>query len=150
MVFGERLHVTSRSQTTTSSTYKRMNDYFLYVDYERATTSPTTGLHSDRYSLKQMFMFISCIIMNIIIFNSGLNIHTCIWIVSLTTLVKCLLNYEIKICQNVACHLTTAAALSISQVVVAHFFWFVEYNSYVRQLLTCRHLKGLTCYRYFA
>jgi hypothetical protein len=44
--------------------------------------------------------------MNIIIFNSGLNIHTCTWIVSLTTLLKCLLNYGIKICQNVAYHLT--------------------------------------------
>jgi hypothetical protein len=44
--------------------------------------------------------------MNIVMFNSGLNIHTCTWIVSLTTLLKCLLNYEIKICQNVAYHLT--------------------------------------------
>jgi hypothetical protein len=66
MVFGERLHATARSRTTTSSTYKRTNDYFLYVDYKRTTTLPTTGLHCDRYSLKQMFMFISCIIMNII------------------------------------------------------------------------------------
>jgi hypothetical protein len=66
-----------------------------------AVTQTSTG-----YFLKQMFMFISCIIMNIVMFNSGLNIHTCTWIVSLTTLLKCLLNYGIKICQNVAYHLT--------------------------------------------
>jgi hypothetical protein len=39
-----------------------------------------------------MFMFISCIIMNIVMFNCGLNKHTCTWIVSLTTILKCLLN----------------------------------------------------------
>jgi hypothetical protein len=66
-----------------------------------AVTQTSTG-----YFLKQMFMFISCIIMNIVMFNSDLNIHTCTWIVSLTTLLKCLLNYGIKICQNVAYHLT--------------------------------------------
>jgi hypothetical protein len=62
-----------------------------------AVTQTSTG-----YFLKQMFMFISCIIMNIVMFNCGLNIHTCTWIVSLTTILKCLLNYGIKICQNVA------------------------------------------------
>jgi hypothetical protein len=66
-----------------------------------AVTQTSTG-----YFLKQMFMFISCIIMNIVMFNSDLNIHTCTWIVSLTTLLKCLLNYKIKICQNVVYHLT--------------------------------------------
>jgi hypothetical protein len=39
-------------------------------------------------------------------FNCGLNIHICTWIVSLTIILKCLLNYGIKICQNVAYHLT--------------------------------------------
>jgi hypothetical protein len=37
-----------------------------------AVTQTSTG-----YFLKQMFMFISCIIMNIVMFNSGVNIHTC-------------------------------------------------------------------------
>jgi hypothetical protein len=59
---------------------------------------------STRYFLKQMFMFISCIIMNIVMFNSCLNIHTCTWTVSLTTILKCLLNYGIKICQNDVYH----------------------------------------------
>jgi hypothetical protein len=58
------------------------------------------------YFLNQMFMFISCINLNIVMFNCGLNIHTCTWIVSLTIILKCLLNYGIKICQNVAYHLT--------------------------------------------
>jgi hypothetical protein len=62
-----------------------------------AVTQTSTG-----YFLKQMFIFISSIIMNIVMFNCGLNIHTCTWIVSLTTILKCLLNYGIKICQNVA------------------------------------------------
>jgi hypothetical protein len=66
-----------------------------------AVTQTSTG-----YFLNQMFMFISCIIMNIVMFNCGLNIHTCTWIVSLTIILKCLLNYGIKICQNVAYHLT--------------------------------------------
>jgi hypothetical protein len=61
---------------------------------------------STRFFLNQMFMFISCIVMNIVMFNCGLNIHTCTWIVSLTIILKCLLNYGIKICQNVAYHLT--------------------------------------------
>jgi hypothetical protein len=58
------------------------------------------------YFLNQMFMFISCITMNIVMFNCGLNIHTFTWIVSLTIILKYLLNYGIKICQNVAYHLT--------------------------------------------
>jgi hypothetical protein len=59
---------------------------------------------SARYFLKQIFMFISCIIMNIVMFNSCFNIHTCTWTVSLTTILKCLLNYGIKICQNDVYH----------------------------------------------
>jgi hypothetical protein len=39
-------------------------------------------------------------------FNCDLNIHTSTWIVSLTIIVKYLINYGIKICQNVAYHLT--------------------------------------------
>jgi hypothetical protein len=35
-----------------------------------AVTQTSTG-----YSLKQMFMFIGCIIMNIVMFNFDLNIH---------------------------------------------------------------------------
>jgi hypothetical protein len=58
-----------------------------------AVTQTSTG-----YSLKPMFMFISCIIVNIVMFNCGLNIHTCTWIASLTIILKCLLNYGIKIC----------------------------------------------------
>jgi hypothetical protein len=38
-----------------------------------AITQTSTG-----YFLNQMFMFISCIIMNIVMFNCGLNIHTCV------------------------------------------------------------------------
>jgi hypothetical protein len=76
-----------------------------------AVTQTSTG-----YSLKQMFMFISCIIINIVMFNSCLNIHTCTWIVSLTTLLKCLLNYGIKICQNVAYHLTKTITLGTSEM----------------------------------
>jgi hypothetical protein len=64
-------------------------------------TQTSTG-----HSLKPMFMFISCVIMNIVMFNCGLNIHICTWIVSLTIILKYLLNYGIKICQNVAYHLT--------------------------------------------
>jgi hypothetical protein len=37
-----------------------------------AVTQRSTG-----YSLKPMSMFISCIIMNIVMFNCCLNIHTC-------------------------------------------------------------------------
>jgi hypothetical protein len=44
--------------------------------------------------------------MNIVIFNCDLNIHTCTWIVSLTIILKYLLNYGIKICQNVVYLLT--------------------------------------------
>jgi hypothetical protein len=44
--------------------------------------------------------------MNIAMFNCVLNIHTCTWIVSLTIILKYLLNYGIKICQNVAYLLT--------------------------------------------
>jgi hypothetical protein len=65
------------------------------------------------YFLNQMFMFISCINLNIVMFNCGLNIHTCTWIVSLTIILKCLLNYGIKICQNVAYHLTRTYGLEL-------------------------------------
>jgi hypothetical protein len=44
--------------------------------------------------------------MDIVMFNCDLNIHTCTWIVSLTIILKYLLNYGIKICQNVAYLLT--------------------------------------------
>jgi hypothetical protein len=70
---------------------------------------------STEYFLKQMFMFISCIIMNIVMFYCGLNIYTCTWIVSLTIILKCLLNYGIKICQNIAYHLTLGCKLCISK-----------------------------------
>jgi hypothetical protein len=64
-------------------------------------TLPSTG-----YFLKLVFMFISCIIMNIFMFNCCLNIKTCTLIVSLTVILKCLLNYGIKIYQNIAYLLT--------------------------------------------
>jgi hypothetical protein len=70
-----------------------------------AVTQTSTG-----YFLIQMFMFISCIIMNIVIFNCILNIQTSIWIVSLTIILKYLINYGIKICQNVVYHLTGGTA----------------------------------------
>jgi hypothetical protein len=73
-------------------------------------TQTSTG-----YSLKLMFIFISCIIMNIVMFNCGLNIHTCTWIVSLTIILKCLLNYGIKICQNVTYHLTVRPVELVSK-----------------------------------
>jgi hypothetical protein len=73
-----------------------------------AVTQSSTG-----YPLKPMFMFISCRIMNIVMFNCCLNIHTCTWIVSLTVTLKRLLNYGIKIYQNVAYHLTTFAPMPI-------------------------------------
>jgi hypothetical protein len=57
-----------------------------------AVTQTSTG-----YFLIQMFMFISCIIMNIM-FNCDLNIHTSIWIISLIIILKYLINYGIKIC----------------------------------------------------
>jgi hypothetical protein len=106
----------------------RVNDYFIYsgsalrssacIDCARlhrlrsltmgdngksgdAVTQSSTG-----YSLKPMFMFIGCIIMNIVMFNCCLNLHTSTWIVSLTITLKCLLNYGIKIYQNIAYHLT--------------------------------------------
>jgi hypothetical protein len=60
-----------------------------------AITQPSTG-----YILKLLFMFISCIIMDIVMFNCCLNIHTCTWIFSLTTILKCLFNYGIKISSN--------------------------------------------------
>jgi membrane-bound acyltransferase YfiQ involved in biofilm formation len=63
-------------------------------------------------------MFIICIIMNIVnivMFNCGLNIHTCKWIVSLTIILKCLLNYGIKICQNVAYHLTIQKTYNVDR-----------------------------------
>jgi hypothetical protein len=62
-----------------------------------AGTLPSTG-----YFLKLVFMFISCIIMNIFMFNCCLNINTCTWIVSLTAILKCLFNYGIKIYRNIA------------------------------------------------
>jgi hypothetical protein len=74
-------------------------------------TQTSTG-----YSLKLMFMFISCIIMNIVMFNCGLNIHTCTWIVSLTIILKYLLNYGIKICQNVAYHLTIQKPYNVDRI----------------------------------
>jgi hypothetical protein len=106
----------------------RANDYFIYIgsalrsyaciDCVRlhrlrsltmsdigksgdVVTQPSTG-----YFLKPMFIFISCIIMNIAMFNCCLNIHTCTWIISLTVILKCIFNYGIKIYQNVAYHLT--------------------------------------------
>jgi hypothetical protein len=66
-----------------------------------AVTLPSTG-----YFLELVFMFISCIIMNIFMLNCCLNINTCTWIVSLTAILKCLFNYEIKIYQNIVYHLT--------------------------------------------
>jgi uncharacterized membrane protein len=69
-----------------------------------AVTQTSTG-----YFLIQMFMFISCIIMNIVMFNCVLKIHTSEWIVPLTIILKYLINYGIKICQNVVCHLTQQA-----------------------------------------
>jgi hypothetical protein len=62
----------------------------------------------------RIFMFISCIIMNIVMFNCCLNIHTCTCIVSLTVTLKCLLNYGIKIYQNVVYHLTKVWVIAIS------------------------------------
>jgi hypothetical protein len=70
-----------------------------------AVTQTSTG-----YFLNQIFMFISCIIMNIVMFNCDLNIHTCTRIVSLTIILKYLLNYRIEICQNVAYHLTATSS----------------------------------------
>jgi hypothetical protein len=58
-------------------------------------------LPSMRYLLKLVFMFISYIIINIFIFNCCLNINTCTYIVSLNTILKYLLKYEIKIYQNI-------------------------------------------------
>jgi hypothetical protein len=66
-----------------------------------SVTLPSTG-----YFLRLMFMFISCIIMNIFMFNCCLNINTCTWIVSLTVILKCIFNYRIKIYQNIVYHLT--------------------------------------------
>jgi hypothetical protein len=66
-----------------------------------AVTQPSTG-----YSLKLVFMFISCLIMNRFMFNCCLNINTCTWIVSPTAILKCLFKYGIKINKNIAYHLT--------------------------------------------
>jgi hypothetical protein len=66
-----------------------------------AVSQPSTG-----YFLKLIFMFISCIIMNIVMFNCCLNINTCTYIISLTVILKCLFNYGIKIYQNIV-HLLT-------------------------------------------
>jgi hypothetical protein len=59
-----------------------------------SVTLPFTG-----YSLKPMFIFINCTIMNIVMFNCCLNLHTCTWIVSLTAILKC------QIDQNIDYHL---------------------------------------------
>jgi hypothetical protein len=56
-----------------------------------AVTQPST-----RYLLKLMFMFNSCIIMNIVMFNCCLNINTCTWIVSFTVILKCLFDLKLK------------------------------------------------------
>jgi hypothetical protein len=73
---------------------------------DNGNSGDTVTQTSTGYFLNQMFMFISCIIMNIVLFNCDLNIYTCIWIVSLTLILKYLLSYRIKICQNVAYHVT--------------------------------------------
>jgi hypothetical protein len=108
-----------------------VNDYFIYngsalrssacIDCVRlhrlrsltmgdnGKSGDTVTQSSTGHSLKPMFMFISCIIMNIVMFNCCLNIHTCTWIISLTVTLKCLLNYGIKIYQNIAYHLTNIA-----------------------------------------
>jgi hypothetical protein len=69
-------------------------------------TGDAVTLPSTWYFLKLVFMFISCIIMNIFMFNYCSNINTCTWIVSLTVILKCLFNYEIKKYQNIAYLLT--------------------------------------------
>jgi hypothetical protein len=61
-----------------------------------AATLPSTG-----YILKLVFMFISCIIMNIVMFNYCLNINICTWIVPLTIILKYLVNYEIEIYRDI-------------------------------------------------
>jgi hypothetical protein len=71
-----------------------------------AVTKPSTG-----YFLKLMFMFISCIVMNIVMFNCCLNINTCTWTVSLTVILKYLFNYGIKIYQNIVYLLTIQKTL---------------------------------------
>jgi hypothetical protein len=73
-------------------------------------TLPSTG-----YFLKLVFMFISCIIMNIFMFNCCLNINTCTWIVSLTVILKYLFNYGIKIYQNIA-YLLIVATLTFQKI----------------------------------
>jgi hypothetical protein len=73
-------------------------------------SSDVVTLPSTRYLLKLVFMFISCIIMNIVMFYFCLNINTCTWIVSLTVILKCLFNYGIKIYQNIAYLLTVYAS----------------------------------------
>jgi hypothetical protein len=67
-------------------------------------------LLSTGHFLKLVFMFISGIIMNIFMFNYCLNINTCTWFVSLTTILKYLFNYGIQIYRNIAYHLTQTAA----------------------------------------
>jgi hypothetical protein len=83
----------------------RANDYFIYSESAlrssacidcvrllrlRSLTMGDNGNSGDAvtqtstgYFLKQMFMFISCIIKNVVMFNCGLNIHICTLIVSL-------------------------------------------------------------------
>jgi hypothetical protein len=57
-----------------------------------AITLPSTG-----YILKLVFIFITCVIMNIYMFTCCLNTNICTWIVSLSVILKCLFNYGIKI-----------------------------------------------------
>jgi hypothetical protein len=68
-----------------------------------AITLPSTG-----YILKLVFIFISCVIMNIYMFTCCLNTNICTWIVSLSVILKCLFNYGIKIYWNFTYHLTQA------------------------------------------
>jgi hypothetical protein len=90
-------------------------------DIEKSGDSVT--LPSIGYSLKPMFMFISCIIMNIVMFNSCLNIHTSTWIVSLTPILKCLFKYGIKIYQNIVYHLTPSpSATPLGLDLASHVF----------------------------
>jgi hypothetical protein len=118
----------------------RANDYFTYsgsalrspacIDYVRlhrlrsliigdnGNSGDTVTQTSTGYFLNQMFMFISCIIMNIVMFKCDLKIHSCTWIVSLTIILKYLLHYGIKICQNVAYLLIFA--LSLRNLFSAH------------------------------
>jgi hypothetical protein len=78
---------------------------------DNGSSSDAVTQTSTRYFLIQMFMFISCIIMNMVMFNCDLNIHTSTWVVSLTIILKYLINYGIKICQTVAYLLTVVGTV---------------------------------------